>query len=287
MILVGATVANATGSIVLQPCSVFFLCGCFMKLSCPVCHTRFTLTDEALGPNGRKVRCSVCSHVWQAEPALLLQPDAGQGSADPPDIAQAYADSPVLETGTPNDTLEDLPPLPAESIPTWDSPAAAAIPAAAAAAVVAPRRRGWGGVIIGLALLAAIAASYGLRDDIVKTLPAAKPVFQLAELPLAQAGLGLEFINLASGPVTENGQPMLQVTGFINNANSVRRQVPFVQIEVRDRADRVVAHATRPPPQPGLIEAQKALAFIYDLPRPDQPTEGLTVALRFVEGPQK
>ena len=37
---------------------------------CPVCDTRYE-TKAVFPPEGRKVRCSKCSHVWQAQPVAL------------------------------------------------------------------------------------------------------------------------------------------------------------------------------------------------------------------------
>ncbi len=39
-----------------------------MILGCPNCATRFVVPPAAIGPEGRRVRCAKCSHVWHAEP---------------------------------------------------------------------------------------------------------------------------------------------------------------------------------------------------------------------------
>lgn len=38
-----------------------------MLLECPNCETVFRINPEDLPSSGRKVQCSVCRHVWQAE----------------------------------------------------------------------------------------------------------------------------------------------------------------------------------------------------------------------------
>lgn len=207
-----------------------------------------------------------------SEPAAAAT-DPRQASADSPPGETA---EPVLRAAAP---AQPAPPPPQHEAPTW---AAAASPPPPAAAP----RRGWTSVIIGLILLAAVGVTYAFRDQITAAVPATKPIFQLAELPLQQAGDGLAFINLASGPVVENGQPMLRVTGFIENTLDFRRAIPWVRVEVRDAQKKVIASASRPPPQPGTIEPKAAMRIVYDLPQPAESTEGLEVALRFVEAPQ-
>jgi predicted Zn finger-like uncharacterized protein len=57
---------------------------------CPVCDTRYE-TAAVFPPEGRKVRCSKCTHVWQAmpvttsaEPAVVAAPALGATVAAPP-----------------------------------------------------------------------------------------------------------------------------------------------------------------------------------------------------------
>ena len=39
-----------------------------MLLTCPNCETIFRVASHNLKPTGQSVRCSVCTHVWQAQP---------------------------------------------------------------------------------------------------------------------------------------------------------------------------------------------------------------------------
>jgi predicted Zn finger-like uncharacterized protein len=41
-----------------------------MFLTCPQCETHFSVPDTALFPDGKKVRCSICKHVWFQEPSI-------------------------------------------------------------------------------------------------------------------------------------------------------------------------------------------------------------------------
>jgi predicted Zn finger-like uncharacterized protein len=48
---------------------------------CPICETRYE-TKAAFPPEGRKVRCSKCGHVWQAQP-VLSSPEPAPAVAAP------------------------------------------------------------------------------------------------------------------------------------------------------------------------------------------------------------
>ena len=49
-----------------------------MLLTCPNCETVFRVDSASIGEDGRAVRCSVCSHVWQANPPMLI-PESESG----------------------------------------------------------------------------------------------------------------------------------------------------------------------------------------------------------------
>lgn len=76
-----------------------------MILVCPSCSTTY-LTEVQFPPEGRKVRCAKCSHVWRAMPdddatpaeevapaaPVAEQPSADQQPPEPPEAAEAKRD---------------------------------------------------------------------------------------------------------------------------------------------------------------------------------------------------
>ena len=42
-----------------------------MLISCPNCSTNFAVPAKAIGENGKKVKCSKCSHVWLQKPIAV------------------------------------------------------------------------------------------------------------------------------------------------------------------------------------------------------------------------
>lgn len=61
-----------------------------MLLICPACSTSYRVADTALGPDGRKVKCHKCDHVWWVKPAI-----SGQASPAAPEPAAATARAPA------------------------------------------------------------------------------------------------------------------------------------------------------------------------------------------------
>ena len=55
---------------------------------CPVCDTRYE-TKAVFPPEGRKVRCSKCSHVWQAQPVTVPEPAPKMPAPPPPQLRPA------------------------------------------------------------------------------------------------------------------------------------------------------------------------------------------------------
>lgn len=66
-----------------------------MKIVCPTCSADYTIADDMLGPNGRKVKCATCSNIWhaQAEP----ETETVDAAADVADAAAADVTAPVEE----------------------------------------------------------------------------------------------------------------------------------------------------------------------------------------------
>ncbi len=69
-----------------------------IEIVCPSCQARYQLPDGAIGPQGRKVSCSSCSHKWRAnaEGAAPAMP-AAISEAEPASVSvgapEAMADS--------------------------------------------------------------------------------------------------------------------------------------------------------------------------------------------------
>lgn len=62
-----------------------------IEIVCPSCQARYQLPEGSIGPEGRKVSCSSCSHKWRAHAEVEGSPQAALMEA-------SVTDEPVAET---------------------------------------------------------------------------------------------------------------------------------------------------------------------------------------------
>ncbi len=87
-----------------------------MILTCPNCATRFFADDQAIGPDGRRVKCDACQTVWTASavPAAETTPEAEPAAVPETSTKSAVtpgaeaADSPLFAArASPKRTAKD------------------------------------------------------------------------------------------------------------------------------------------------------------------------------------
>ena len=172
-----------------------------MELACPNCGTLFFVADNAIGPNGREVRCSVCQHVWEAKPNAAPAPAAAATAPAADEKPEASKDQFQYE----NRTAEESPapaakpaPEPAAAVKPAEPPPAEP-PAVQPAAEGKPKPAGHastleasiapagnentgGGkrIAVGVILLVLVALTYVFRAEIVEQYPAAAKFYKMA-----------------------------------------------------------------------------------------------------------
>ncbi|AWK88840.1 zinc-ribbon domain-containing protein [Azospirillum thermophilum] len=171
-----------------------------MIVSCPTCSTRYTLDDASVGPNGRRVRCSQCGHIWWQAPPVQ---EAG------------------LETVMAEEVTEIRPP---------------AKRSAGGGRQTAGRRSGpdrralvpWA-ALAATVLLVAGGLALG-REAVVSLWPPASLLYETAGLPVEPPGAGLKLQNVSSRQKAEGGATVLEVEGQIVNVSDSQRPVPRVKV---------------------------------------------------------
>lgn len=166
-----------------------------MILTCPNCEVKFTVSDEAIGASGRKVRCTKCKYIWFQ--TLEVDPDN-----------PVVVDNPIIhEAENIEETIqEELPPEVTEIKQSKKSP-----------------------VYIKLAL----AASFILFVFVFSVVNSNKTPSGMRWYYSALGihnDIGISLYNISAENVTEGSKQDLLIKGRIVNESTVEKAIPNLRI---------------------------------------------------------
>jgi predicted Zn finger-like uncharacterized protein len=217
--------------------------GAVMLLICPSCATAFQVSDDALGADGRPVRCARCKTVWFAETAMSANEPAAEtgriGSvAEAPDI--------VIESTSTDIVVYDAPPIAPVGM---EDAARDDIPLqepAKPAAPTRPRKPAWHNLVwrgrarsagagSGLAITTLLLAGFvtaGLASPatFVRLVPDLAGLYAKAGVPVNLRGL--EFREVRTLRETHDGIALLVTEGKIANISGQEIELPRVRVAV-------------------------------------------------------
>lgn len=204
-----------------------------MILECPACRTRYTVPDDAIGINGRAVRCAKCGHNWHQWPA----------GGEPP-----------LSPSLVEETAEPAPSPPAAEPETFSEPVPQRYdqPDDDLTARRNPARR-WTiiAAVVGLLLLAGAAALQFVGVERLR-----------AQLGMDTKGssvaLLLEVPRKPERRTLASGNELFALTGRVVNPTRERQNVPDIQAELQDAQGRVVYNWIITPPTRTLAPGSAA-----------------------------
>jgi hypothetical protein len=138
---------------------------------------------------------------------------------------------------------------------------------------------GRGAVVGGWVLLVALVlvigwAAVSFRDSIATWVPQTSSFYSVAGLPVSPAGI--DFSDVAYQSQTEDGQPVLAVTGKIINRSNHELNVPLVRVALFDRDRHELYHWTFVPGVSTLEPGQYA-KFRTRLSSPPGGTHSLEI----------
>jgi len=199
-----------------------------MILTCPECSTRYLTKENAIGPNGRTVRCAKCDTTWfvasQADELALQDNQAPVEDIVPVTAGIAAATAPDIPFGEEAGDVSEQ--QPGAHVVMRDK-------------VDKERRRRrltsvgliWA-IPLTLLFVAAI-LGYVFRQDIVNGVPQTATIYKSLGVDVTLSGLNIE------DPVTRsalvNGEPVLIVNGAVRNITAQAQQVPMVELSLHSK----------------------------------------------------
>ena len=247
-----------------------------MLLICPNCAARYEVDGSKFPAAGRKVRCAKCGTTWhQAVPQAEAEPD------------QAEIEAVVFEGREPE-------PAPMPEPETFHDPEPTRV--ARAPVIDAEREEvfeeahkpsaGKGGVLVALGWVALVAvilligfSAASFRTQIVDIWPQSASLF--SHLGMAVNTRGLDFTDIRHLNQTEDGQPVLVITGKLVNVGAQKRDVPPLRVTLSDANRHAIYDWSFEPSRASLAPGQ-AIAFRTRLSNP--PTAARHVEIRFADG---
>jgi predicted Zn finger-like uncharacterized protein len=194
-----------------------------MILTCPSCATSYFTPDEAIGANGRTVRCKTCKFTWRAtldEPlelsAAAPEEPAGFGRREDP-VPESLAETPAPE-----------------------------LPKAFRARAEQQRRLRraathgvvWAGVASGFAAL--LGAAWLFRVEVVEMAPRTAAAYAAVGLTVNPTGLDFEAVSARPMP---NDPGKVLVSGALRNVRDNERIAPPVRVALLDAHGAEIGHA--------------------------------------------
>lgn len=223
-----------------------------MRVTCPECESKFKVPDKALGPTGRKLRCSKCGHQWFQEPVADKPPAKKRGTdakpkakakskkkkpppePDPePDFDAAPSDGEAVDDGEMRAVRDDaeFEPPPLDGLSRFRGPRPPER---------AKRRLPIALLVLAAAVVAIPAVLFAGREAFVDAWPASALLYDKVGLHVPVPGEGLVLQNVYVQRRQEGAVPLLVVAGEIHNPGEQLRSLPALRGTVlNDRGDAV------------------------------------------------
>ena len=212
-----------------------------MILTCPNCSTRYLTKPEAIGGNGRSVRCSKCSNTWfvTADPDALALEDQAK-----PDM-EMLADDDRPQNGREDDRKNILPGGGNDRRRNNErQPQGAHVAYRDNADKKRRNSRIFGVTMIWVTTLAllglAALLAFLFRQPIVEKFPQTAAIYEAFSVETSSTGLILDT------PQTEyvriEGEPRLIVNGVIQNLTKQDKDIPLVRLSILNRNDEEITH---------------------------------------------
>ncbi len=208
-----------------------------MIITCPNCGARFRLAEDALGAEGRRLRCSRCKHSWHERPAGAKT--ASKVVLEPPEperdlLSEQLGDTEASRKAAIRAAQQDLQPKrPLESQPNRNQTSERLNLEPPKTSRTAPLIVGW--IFFLVVVGAVLAGGWYFRGAIVAAVPEVGRFYALLGIEVVpDRAKGLELQGLAFREEAIEGDPTLIVTGRLENTSNSTLPVPMLLARVSD-----------------------------------------------------
>lgn len=265
-----------------------------MILTCPECTMRYLVSEGAIGPHGRRVRCAHCGHLWRQQPEEGLDEAlfGHDGPAmDMDDHAFLSDNDAPFETSRHQADIDDAAdddfhsilqkeiegaPIPEGVKP--DHRADDVLPTAQAGGRTKASPEKWGGyaaaVIIWFAIMGALLL---MQPQISRAWPPSNLFYSFFNLKPVAPGDGLSL----SGLHAELADGRIRLLGEIINLRETELKVPSVMASIVDVDGKEIDRILIAPPVAHL-KAEGRVAFDAVYPRIPDGASNVNYAFSFV-----
>ena len=273
-----------------------------MRITCPNCSSSYTLRNNLVGPEGRKVKCASCAHIWLVLPESATPPLAAEPVAVPvPALAEADQADASVESNPPDAVenaavqIDDAPPedeasfseavVPSGPVGSAPAPAVDRSPRKtkkAAAQDKKRRRRVPTRFLLTAAGLVLLCLMVPLRDQLVTIAPDLGRLYELVGLDVNTRSV--EFSTLQPHRRMVAGLPVLEVTGEMTNIGSSEVALGPLRLALLGPGEQEIFVWRLDPPAERLPAGQ-TLAFETDITAP--PANAVGVSVRFLQNGER
>ncbi len=253
-----------------------------MILTCPDCATRYMTKPEAIGPNGRTVRCASCSATWYvAAPDLVdsAGPAAPVAAAVPAPTPRPVRNRRPRAKNTEGRSVADPVNTPEPEAEDFAPPSAAGLMRQKTEQKRAARRLMSVGAmwLVTLSILSAAALSaYVYRQDVVEAYPQSATLYKAFGVNVAKGGLVFGRVITRSALV--EGTPTLIVEGEVHNPGREGVNARLVQLSLHDPSGQVLT-AWQVEMPADKIGKGETLSFATQYP--NQPVDAVSLKYNF------
>lgn len=207
--------------------------GANLQVACPQCGAGYTVPLAKIGPQGRKLKCAACGHLWvvkqeqvieKEDPVAVEMPPAPEAV---PEVIATEVNAPAYEENfAPIVRLETL----TKPMPFWQP------------YLVGEQK--WFSLALGLALLGMLGAAVALWQRLHPApAPQGVPLYEAENFAVPQAVMapgGVVLDNVQATAETRPSGAVLTITGLIANTSAQTQTLPTLRAELLDDANAVL-----------------------------------------------